>query len=518
MKKFSSILLIVFIGSILQAQPGTLDNSFGNKGITQLSMGKGDCFSNASIIQSDGKIILAGHSYNGSDYDFAMVKFQSNGLLDSSFNFNGLLTFKVGTENDRSYGLSIQSDGKYLICGYAANGTDGDFAIARVNINGSLDSSFSSDGIAIVSIGSKRDIAYALAVQGDGKILLGGASTTDFGTSIGIARFNSDGTLDTSFNKNGKLISSLNTESLNEAYSILVQTDNKIIIGGFSGDASSGDFLIARYLNNGKLDTSFNKQGFIVSDFGSSNSFASTIALQGDGKILVCGTSLQCSKYDMVLARYNINGSPDINFGSQGKTLAFISNSYNEAKSLIIQPDGKIIVAGDIEVGTKDQFGLIRIKPNGIVDSTFGIDGGVTTNIGSSSIPTQLGLQADKKILLTGITFDGTKYSFALARYNGGEANTISKLVRTTLPTINILPNPIKNDFYLECELMTEQEISIILTDINGRTIKIIANQENMFPGKFKKLINIEGIKNGIYFLVLYSGNYVKSFKIEKFE
>jgi hypothetical protein len=129
-----------------------------------------------------------------------------------------------------------------------------------------------------------------------------------------------------------------------------------------------------------------------------------------------------------------------------------------------------------------------------------------------------LGLQADKKILLTGITFDGTKYSFALARYNGGEANTISKLVRTTLPTINISPNPIKNDFYLECELMTEQEISIILTDINGRTIKIIANQENMFPGKFKKIINIEGIKNGIYFLVLYSGNYVKSFKIEKFE
>ncbi|MDZ8140820.1 MAG: DUF4347 domain-containing protein, partial [Nostoc sp. DedQUE04] len=354
-------------------------------------------------LQTDGKIIVAGDS-NG---DFALVRYNTDGSLDTSFNSNGKVTTDLGLLSiDIGYSLAIQADGKIIVAG--TNGTD--FALARYNSNGSLDTSFSSDGKVTTGFGLTIDIAHSTTVQADGKIIVAGTDGTDFA----LARYNSNGSLDTSFSSDGKVTTDFGLLAIDIVYSTAVQADGKIIVAG----VSNGDFALARYNSNGSLDTSFSSDGKVTTDFGllAIDIVYSTV-VQADGKILVAGES----NGDFALARYNSDGSLDTSFSSDGKVTTDFGLLPNEiAYSLAVQADGKILVAG---VSNND-FALVRYNSDGSIDTTFDNDGKVSTDLGLGLLTLDIayGLvqQPDGKIIVAGT--DGT--DFAVVRYLVDEVPT----------------------------------------------------------------------------------------------
>ena len=519
MKRIWIILInLVILSSKIYSQPGSLDNTFGNKGILIESVGKGSDYGKAVSLNKDGKIILAGYSHNGTNYDFVLAQFKENGTFDSSFGINGFTTVAIGSDNDYAYTLALQPDGKILMAGASKNVSDYDFSLARFNFNGSLDTSFSKDGKLTLSFGSMDDVAYSIAVQADNKIVAAGLTKTSIGESFALARFLSNGTIDTSFSNDGKLTTSFGTNFIDEGISMAIQKDNKILVGGNTGPSSISYFGLVRYLSNGSLDTAFSNDGLLTTDFGN-KAYLRAIAIQSDGKIVASGTVFNGVTYDFGLVRYNKNGSIDNSFDNDGKIITSISDGEGTdgAYAIVIQTDGRIILAGDAQVGNGFQIGMIRYNKNGSVDTDFGTDGIVRTNVyGKNDKPYSIALQSDGKIILGGYTYNGTDYDLVLARYIGGDNIGIIDF-SVSKYSVLIYPNPIFQSLTLEYTLKSEEEISIQFLDMQGKLVKTFTNKEKQSAGKYEKTFCFpENVECGNYILNISSPNGQLSLKIVK--
>jgi uncharacterized delta-60 repeat protein len=318
-----------------------------------------------------------------------------------------------------------------LTAGYTWNGSNYDFALARYNTNGTLDNSFSDDGRQTTDFNAGDDYAYSLAIQSDGKIVVAGVADSNFA----LARYNSDGSPDNSFS-GGKTTTDFGF--YDNAQSVAIQSDGKIVMAGWSVNGVDdftqqpiSDFALARYNTNGTPDNSFSGDGKLTTDFGYDD-FAKAITLQNDGKILVAGTRQVYNQGDntseFALARYNANGTPDNGFSGDGKQLTTINNNAY-GNSIAIQKDGKIVVGGNtgFESASSSDFAVARYNTNGSIDNTFG-EGGIgvqTTYFGSVyKFSNPLVIQSDEKIILAG----GSNGNFTLARYSpdGIPDNTFS--------------------------------------------------------------------------------------------
>jgi uncharacterized delta-60 repeat protein len=205
MKNILLSLISLCIQFIAEAQPGALDPTFGTGGKVITDFGGADDFGNAIAIDSEGRMVFAGYSHNGSNYDFAVVRYSEDGSLDNTFGAAGKVTTPIGSGNDFGLSCAIQGDGKILVSGYCFNGFNNDFAVVRYNADGSPDNSFDSDGIVTTSVGDFGEVAYDMVLQSDGKIILAGYSddaTTNF---FAVVRYNTDGTLDNTFDGDGKV-------------------------------------------------------------------------------------------------------------------------------------------------------------------------------------------------------------------------------------------------------------------------------------------------------------------------
>jgi uncharacterized delta-60 repeat protein len=229
---------------------GVLDTSFNSpNGFIIQPIGSSDDWDKgySLAIQPDGKILLGGFCGGVSNYDFCIARFNSNGTLDTTFGSSGIVIKPIGSGYDEGQSLAIQPDGKILLGGYCSNGRNNDFCIARFNSNGTLDTTFGSSGKVIQPIGLWRDVGLSVAIQPDGKILLGGGDCGNRRYSyFCIARFNSDGTLDTSFGSSGKVIQTIGS-SLDYGKSLAIQPDGKILLGGSCKNGSNQDFCIVRF-------------------------------------------------------------------------------------------------------------------------------------------------------------------------------------------------------------------------------------------------------------------------------
>ncbi len=415
---------------------GTHDTSFGTDGRTVTDLSDIvfidiDDFANALAIQADGKIVAAGSSSWGPSYSFALARYNSDGALDATFGTGGH-TFTdfsgYGTE-DIAEALAIQADGKIVVAGHSHNGITYNFALARYNSSdGTLDETFDEDGMVITDFRSANSRAYDIAIQADGKIVVAGVSfnPSTSENDFALARYNSDGTLDTTFGIGGKTVTDF-SGSDDFAYALAIQADGKIVVAGvsFNPSTSENDFALARYNSDGTLDATFGIGGKTVTDFSDSDEFANDIAIQADGKIVVAGYSLSTDtvSYDFALARYNSDGTLDTTFGIGGKTVTDFSEnvfigSDDFAYALAIQADGKIVVAGSSYVFGDGNFTLVRYNSDGYLDTTFGAGGRTVTFFsGGSDDAYALAIQSDGKIVAAGASFDGDTYDFALARY-----------------------------------------------------------------------------------------------------
>ncbi len=411
---------------------GDLDTSFGNNGV--VFDNAGSVASGRSIaLQSDGKIVVAGVGFraSNSEEDFLLTRYHANGSVDTNFGNNGsvITDLNVASE-DLAQSVVVQSDGKIIVAGKSNQQA----ALVRYNSDGTIDTNFGTNGKILPSTNVSSFSDVSVALQADGKVVV----AMGVFQGIQVQRYNSDGTIDNNFGTNG---TALLQNSGDEVVKVIVQGDGKILVGGYGGSVGS-DFMLARFNSNGTLDTNFDGDGYVLTDINNgSTDFADDMTVQADGKIILAGmthTNGNPTSYDFAVVRYNSDGSLDNNFGSGGKVITdFGSNSLDEAKGVEVQADGKILVAGTVDSnGQGLDFGLVRYDANGNLDTSFGTGGKVVTDLDAFSVDWahDLALQADGKAIIVGEE-QAVHGAIALARYEtgGNNPNPIP-----TIPTVNI--------------------------------------------------------------------------------
>ena len=304
MKKSTLFFAAFLISLLANAQSGFLDLSFDSDGIVTTAIGSNIEQGNSVAIQSDGKILVGGYTWNGSNYDFALVRYNSDGTLDNTFDSDGIVTTPIGSVDDYAQSVVIQTDGKILVTGNSFIGSDNDFALVRYNTNGSLDITFSGDGIVTTPFGSADDYIQSVAIQTDGKIVVAGYSLNGTDYDFALARYNSDGTLDNTFDSDGKVTTDIGS-NIEQGNSVAIQSDGKIVVAGYSDVFPNGDFALVRYNSNGSLDNTFDSDGILTTDIGGANDAGYSVAVQNDGKIVIAGVNWNGSTTIIAVARYN---------------------------------------------------------------------------------------------------------------------------------------------------------------------------------------------------------------------
>ncbi|HKA22449.1 MAG TPA: delta-60 repeat domain-containing protein [Blastocatellia bacterium] len=388
---------------------GDLDTAFGVGGKVTTDFFGNPSFADAIVIQADGKIVAAGGTVRASsNVDFALSRYNADGSLDGTFSSTGKTTTDFFGYRDQAYSVGIQADGKIVAAGRAQTGSSyktSDFALARYNMDGSLDAGFGSSGLVTTDFFGDEDLVTSLSIQMDGKIVAVGFANGPT-TRFALARYNSDGSLDGSFGSGGKVTTNAGTVAL------AIQSDHKIVTAG-----GTTNFELARYNTDGSLDSGFGVGGKVADNFFGPPDSANAIVIQPDGKIVAAGLVRGSPNpfENFGLARYNADGSLDRGFGESG--VASTDFGDDGIKSIAIQSDGKIVAVGS-SLGMA-RFAMARYNSDGSIDTSFGFAGKVTTSFGTGSAARAVAIQADDKIVVSGLA---GAYDFALARYLSGAA------------------------------------------------------------------------------------------------
>jgi len=509
MKKVYFLLCVVMttLTISLFAQPGTLDTEFGAGGTVITDLGSIYDEATSMAIQPDGEIVAAG-MYGNSYlvYDFALVRYNLNGSLDNSFGTGGIVTTDYNSSMDQTKSVIVQPDGKIVVAGYSIIAGDADFVVMRYNSNGTLDNTFNALGFVSANI-SFDDEAFAVARQNDGKIVIVGTTYVGICDEFVVIRLSSDGMIDGSFGPGGYVTTNMGGE-VSVAASMAIQPDGKIIAAGYTMTSWICDFAMARYNPDGTLDNSFSSDGMLTTDLGSVNDHITSIILQPDGKIVAAGGCDDGSSHpDFALVRYLPDGTLDNSFGSSGLVITPVTPDNDWANSAMLQHDGKIVVAGETNNGTNSSSVLVRYLSNGSLDNSFGIGGIVITDMGTKQSRARgVALEPDGKIVTAGASFDMTDGDFALARYIA-DINHVGVLDFSEMKnSILIYPNPVQGEATLGYTLTQNEEVSICLTDMQGRILQSYLDREKQEAGTHEQTIILpERLPSGNYLLTISS-------------
>lgn len=480
---------------------GLPDPEFGNMGVTQTTFynpGSTDR-AYAAAFQPDGKLILAGGTYRDNldgNSEFALVRFQENGLPDVSFGNNGRVVTSWGNKGDQARAVAVQPDGMILAAGYTATGQYyyTSFALARFFPDGQLDEQFGTFGLVNNYFGqTTEDVrANAMVLQPDGKIVLAGRA----GGKISLARFLPDGTPDPEFGLGGN-VQIADIPGGSEAFALAIQPDGKLLAAG-----SNGDIILVRLTPNGSLDPTFGIEGKVFQNLGHQES-ANAIAIQPDGKIVVAGNIY--NTIEVFIGRFLPDGSPDTGFNGTGMLVTgFGFDSH--ANALGIQTDGKILVGGS---GNYD-FAVARFLPDGISDPSFGVNGLAYTGFGNGgsdfNTARALLIEPDHDIILAGSS--GVNWQpqnqFAIARFKAGAVNSIAQPT-AFIQDAALYPNLAVDASVLVFNLPEAAEVSVDVYLANGQLIS--SPVQGMFFQEGAHRINLTTTAwlPGRYFVRIYS-------------
>lgn len=382
-------------------------------------------------LQQDGKIL----AYGGAGTETVVTRYNSNGSLDAGFGENGIIYCNSGPVEGGNT-LLVQSDGKIVVMGVqwtqpVPNTFTTQFVVERYNADGSADTAFASQGRAVTNFVNAYDTPKAIALQPDGKIVAVGTSSNSQ-TYLAIARYTTNGALDTTFDGDGKVISPMT----GTASFISVHEDGKILVAAttFSSSVSpwTTRFTQLRYNSNGSPDTSFDGDGVALNLFDADDlSYNITSVFeQPDGKLLVTTSADPYGSYDnpddIVIRRYNSNGTTDTSFGTNGKIATTFQPGFNIAKSIALQPDAKILIVGYSRASILEQneSHLARLQSNGALDTTFANGGKATPAFDATNDESNILLiQPDNKLIAIGTKRNATENGYlfkdiALSRYN----------------------------------------------------------------------------------------------------
>ncbi|HKO91686.1 MAG TPA: hypothetical protein VJU61_11060 [Polyangiaceae bacterium] len=352
---------------------GRLDASFGAGGTESTDLGRGlDDRVHAVALQADGKLVVVGEAAVGLtardqlDYDFALVRYDSDGRLDPSFGDAGRVTTDFHGERDRAFSVVIQSDGKIVVAGAAgrsAPSRDGsDFALARYEADGRLDPGFGDAGQLTTELAAGGGQARNVVLTPGGGVLLSGpvALDTDAGLAhTGLVRYDALGRLDPSFAAGGTLL----LRDVRAGEALVLQGDGKIVLAGAADVADAAGattaWALLRRNEDGSSDESFGDAGRVVSAFGSGNEVAHAVALDADG-LVVAGSRTLGANTDFALARYDESGVLDLSVGDAGLLGVDYFGALDSAQHVAVLPDGQLVLAGFVQNGLVAGFGLAR--------------------------------------------------------------------------------------------------------------------------------------------------------------
>ena len=435
-KSFVSLFAIALFCFPLRAQSPSeilpVDMSFGDGGMVATSFGLGiPGYASAVVIQPDGKIVTAGRA----GVHCALARHNSDGSLDSSFGVGGRVVTVFFGSGDQAFAIVLQPDGRILVAGTSyPGGRDGQFVLARYNSDGSLDSSFGVEGLVVTAFGVGSAGADAIALLPDGNIIAAGgfAYKNQIGiygpSDFAIVQYHQDGSLDLSFGEDGMAI--IKFISGNDvATTVIVQPDRKIMAIGTANNAADGMnfFAAARFNRDGSMDSSFGTHGRFLSDFAGRGGHARAAILQPDGKIVLAGDVVVgglLNHSDFALMRLNPDGGLDSTFGDGGKATIDFSNGidrddFEYANAVALQRNGKIVLGGLVRGSDGGDFGLARVNSNGAIDTSFGDAGKIAIDFFHRSDAVQaIAIQDDGKIVAAGAaSVDITDEDFVLARF-----------------------------------------------------------------------------------------------------
>lgn len=446
----TAIISFAYLG-IVSAAPGDLDTTFDSDGIVYTQAGNTALADTAHgvAIQSDDKVVAVGEI----DSDFGVIRYTSTGSLDSTFDTDGIATMPVSANIDVAEAVVIDSNGKILVAGYStdspiAGGIPNAFVVVRFNANGSLDTGFGSSGKFSSPLGGTVAEAWAIALDANGKIVVAGTVDDDFA----VARLTTAGVLDTSFDTDGYNTTDIAANGrADAAHGVIIQASGKIVLGGTAEDSAGDhqDFALARYNSNGSLDGTFGTGGVAFQDVSRNaslkvNDLAYALDEQSDGKLILAGFVETGATYaeDIGLVRFTAEGALDTTFGTSGTVL--LSQAGGDwAYDLVVLTTDKIVVASfHLAPSTNEDFQLVRFNSDGSLDITFGTAGFVTTDIEStlafpgsdvSQDEAYAAAYAHDKIVMVGMTDTPSSMGdkgFAVVRYEA--SNTPPTLTDVT--------------------------------------------------------------------------------------
>ncbi len=419
--RFWIFLFWAFVLSVGQGNALTLDAGFGDQGVVTTRVGHVADTAHAILVQPDGKILAAGSSSNSRNLDFALVRYMPDGELDPSFHFNGQVVTVVGSEDDAALDMALQGDGKIIVCGYAFNGEDRDFAMVRFTADGVLDREFGDNGMVVAQLGAGNDQATAVAIQADGKILVAG-TVEGTAESVGaVVRFQPNGSVDASFGQGGAIF--LDAGADTAITDMAVQKDLRIVLAGSYEEDGRKQVLLARRQSNGLPDTHFNGVGVAEAIGENRDAVAHALTALEDGTIMVVGSAGLDQKQDVLLVRYTADGRLDHSFGDSSGMLIHDFKGDADVAYGVAANAQTLFVAGST-TGNALQESFLLQYPLAPQQPAASLAQPVETESKSfTGAAYSLALQEDGKVVLAGVNDDGGTSSFALAQYATGEEN-----------------------------------------------------------------------------------------------
>lgn len=466
MRKLFSLFTFVLLVGFAQAQPGTLDFSFGNEGFATSVISEGFNMAKAIAVQPDGKIIAVGHTGTSGSYNVGVVRYNEDGSNDNTFGTDGMVIISATNTNDYALDITFQPDGKIVLGGYiySSSGSTTDVLVIRLNADGTLDNTFGTAGIVITNLGTD-EVAEDIVLQDDGKILLAGYHNDRFM----VLRYTTNGTLDNTFGTGGKASANVGV-SICFGQSLVIQNDGKIIVGGLGfNDASNYAFSMARFNTDGTLDNNFADNGTKIFNIGQGHDFMTAIALQSDGKIIAGGHTWVANQptlqYDFAAARLNPDGSIDNTFGNQGITTVNLIYGGNYVSGMVVQDDDKIILSGNAEGQAEYDLGMVRLTADGVLDTSFGTEGITVPDVNNGADDASgVALQPDGKIVVAGHTLGADFPEFLVARFLNdvvsNPAVTITPLeITNTTVEASFTPNAACATYFILIGIQSEMEM-----------------------------------------------------------
>ncbi len=405
--------VVMLIGGVARADPGILDPFFSHDGIQTAFPNGGVAY--AVAIDHHDRIVVAGSTL-GRHPDIALARFTPGGRLDPTFGHGGKVVTDLGA-NDYAFDVAIEDDGGIVVVGERAAAASDRFVVQRYRPNGMLDPGFANGGTALTWFGRRFQSAVAVAITPGGRIVVAGSASNGITSRSAVARYLPDGRLDRSFGGDGRVTTDV-SPSAEQFTGVVVQPDGRVVAAGWAEVSLVPVFDAVRYTTAGLLDATFDGDGISRVDVAPGADRARAIARQGDGKFVLAGSASAGGRGEWGVIRLGPRGHLDPTFADHGRLVSNFGPGFDEAQGVALQTNGKIIAAGRISDGDKDDIGILRLKPDGGRDRTFGAGGRVLTDVAAGPDDARdLTIASNGKLVVTGEATVDRIRRFMILRY-----------------------------------------------------------------------------------------------------